>query len=125
MTFNEIIEHCREMEKNNKDIFFKAVVTTSLGEHDHLLRVKEYEKTLATDTEKSKIVNIRCDFMAYTNKLGKDKYFSLNDGNFTEGNISVEVSIAGAIDIVLYVGYTVTELGRIYLMGGSHVKTIH
>lgn len=111
MTFEEIYEYCKVHEKRNgsdvsNDALFKVVITTNLGEFEHICRPRYYE------WNEDKLINIQCDIIAYTRKLGHDKRFSLNDGDFDEGSRKCRVSVAKPADLALYINSYISDEGK-------------
>lgn len=113
MTFQEIINYCRDNEKHRM-ILFRVVITTNLGDFDHILRPKYYEWAHKEGgaLEDKALINIRCDFIAYTRKLGMDKKFSLNDGDFETPNRKCLISVADPSDLALYVNHFISDEGK-------------
>lgn len=106
MTFQEIIDYCKAQEKRKERILFRVRVTTNLGDFDHILCPKYYER------HEKGIINILCDFIAYTRKLGSDKRFSLNEGDFDSAIRKCRVTVAQPSDLSLYVNGFISDKGK-------------
>jgi hypothetical protein len=143
LTFKEIFDYCVACDDKNQRALFKCVITTSIGVFDHLLCKRNYVwQSLAAEQWKgghtyaviereaapndilrlpnktSRLSSIQCDFVAYTKRLGHQKYFDLNTGDFPlEDRRSCSVSIADPSMIPLYIANTITELGEHILKG--------